>query len=78
MMAEEICWFDELGTEDIASAGGNGANLGEVTRAGLPVPRASCTSGIDSISVLPDAADRTRRIVAAAKRRRLLPDAARR
>src|ERR687897_3467806 len=31
-------WFDELGKEDIALAGGKGANLGELSRAGLPVP----------------------------------------
>src|ERR671911_83435 len=30
--------FDEIGKEDIALAGGKGANLGELSRAGLPVP----------------------------------------
>jgi phosphohistidine swiveling domain-containing protein len=30
--------FDELGRGDVAVAGGKGANLGELTRAGLPVP----------------------------------------
>ena len=30
--------FAELGQEDVAFAGGKGANLGELTRAGLPVP----------------------------------------
>src|ERR687894_1298969 len=30
--------FDEVGKEDIALAGGKGANLGELSRAGLPVP----------------------------------------
>ena len=30
--------FDELGKADVAVAGGKGANLGEMTRAGLPVP----------------------------------------
>ncbi len=30
--------FDELGRDDIYQAGGKGANLGELTRAGLPVP----------------------------------------
>ena len=30
--------FAELGSEDVAYAGGKGANLGELTRAGLPVP----------------------------------------
>ena len=30
--------FDELGSSDIDQAGGKAANLGELTRAGLPVP----------------------------------------
>jgi rifampicin phosphotransferase len=30
--------FDEIGKDDIALAGGKGANLGELKRAGLPVP----------------------------------------
>jgi rifampicin phosphotransferase len=30
--------FDELGASDIDQAGGKGANLGELTRAGIPVP----------------------------------------
>ena len=30
--------FSELGREDVEYAGGKGANLGELTRAGLPVP----------------------------------------
>ena len=33
-----VVWFDELGIADTAVAGGKGANLGELTRAGLPVP----------------------------------------
>ncbi|MFO7872469.1 MAG: phosphoenolpyruvate synthase [Candidatus Undinarchaeales archaeon] len=31
-------WFDELRKDDIALAGGKGANLGELLAAGLPVP----------------------------------------
>ena len=33
-----IAWFNELGKEDIAIAGGKGANLAEMTHAGIPVP----------------------------------------
>jgi pyruvate,water dikinase len=33
-----ITWFSELGRDDVALVGGKGANLGEMTRAGLPVP----------------------------------------
>src|SRR5512146_1449394 len=37
-MEKPIVWFRELGKGDVAIAGGKGANLGELTRAGLPVP----------------------------------------
>lgn len=37
-MAGQIVWFDALSRADVALAGGKGANLGELTRAGLPVP----------------------------------------
>ena len=33
-----IVWFDEVGKDDIALVGGKGANLGEMTRSGIPVP----------------------------------------
>ena len=33
-----IAWFDELGKESVSVAGGKGANLGELTRAGFTVP----------------------------------------
>ncbi len=35
---EYVRGFEDLGREDIAVAGGKGANLGELSRAGLPVP----------------------------------------
>ena len=34
-----ISWFEEIGRADIPVAGGKGANLGELTRAQVPVPR---------------------------------------
>ncbi|HUS04327.1 MAG TPA: phosphoenolpyruvate synthase [Dehalococcoidia bacterium] len=33
-----IAWFNELSKDDIPLAGGKGANLGEMTHAGIPVP----------------------------------------
>lgn len=33
-----LAWFEELGVTDVTTAGGKGANLGELTGAGLPVP----------------------------------------
>ena len=38
MPESEIIWFDALSKSSVATAGGKGANLGELTRAGLPVP----------------------------------------
>jgi phosphoenolpyruvate synthase/pyruvate phosphate dikinase len=36
-----VRWFSELRVDDTAIAGGKGANLGELTQAGPPSPRAS-------------------------------------
>jgi pyruvate, water dikinase len=33
-----IVWFNEVGKKDVASVGGKGANLGELTNAKIPVP----------------------------------------
>jgi len=33
-----IAWFEEVGRDDVPLAGGKGANLGELTRAQIPVP----------------------------------------
>ncbi len=33
-----VVWFSEVGKEDPGLVGGKGANLGELTRAGIPVP----------------------------------------
>lgn len=33
-----VVWFNEVGKEDISLVGGKGANLGEMTKAGFPVP----------------------------------------
>lgn len=33
-----VLWFKDVGKDDIAKVGGKGANLGELTRAGFPVP----------------------------------------
>jgi len=35
---QSTVWFEEIGKGDVARAGGKGANLGEMARAGLPVP----------------------------------------
>ncbi|HUU63602.1 MAG TPA: phosphoenolpyruvate synthase [Dehalococcoidia bacterium] len=33
-----VVWFEEVGKEDLPQVGGKGANLGEMIRAGIPVP----------------------------------------
>ncbi|MBV1767827.1 MAG: hypothetical protein KUA29_05955, partial [Methanobacterium sp.] len=33
-----VAFFEDLNKEDVDIAGGKGANLGELTRAGIPVP----------------------------------------
>ena len=38
MSTQPIRWFSEVGLDDVMLVGGKGANLGELTRAGLPVP----------------------------------------
>jgi len=35
---EIVKWFEEIGKADVNKAGGKGANLGELVKAGLPVP----------------------------------------
>jgi len=38
MTTEQLLWFDSLSRTSTSIAGGKGANLGEMTRAGLPIP----------------------------------------
>ncbi|OGC50249.1 phosphoenolpyruvate synthase [candidate division WWE3 bacterium RIFCSPHIGHO2_01_FULL_40_23] len=37
-MVAHVLWFSEIGKNDIKTAGGKGANLGEMYTAGIPVP----------------------------------------
>ncbi|MFA4701639.1 phosphoenolpyruvate synthase [Pyrococcus kukulkanii] len=39
-----IKWFEELSKEDVPLVGGKGANLGEMTKAGIPVPPGFCVT----------------------------------
>jgi pyruvate,water dikinase len=39
-----IHWFDEINADHLEDVGGKGANLGELTKAGLPVPPGFCLS----------------------------------
>ncbi len=35
---KNIAWFEEVGRGDIPMVGGKGANLGEMSQMGIPVP----------------------------------------
>jgi pyruvate,water dikinase len=37
-MTRSVVWFSEVGRDDLGLVGGKGANLGELTGAGIPVP----------------------------------------
>lgn len=39
-----VLWFSEVGKGNIAEVGGKGANLGELTKAGIPVPNGFCVT----------------------------------
>src|SRR5258708_21313123 len=50
--------FEHIASDDVPRVGGKGANLGALTRAGIPVPPGLCvtTSAFDAfMSALPDA-----------------------
>lgn len=38
LASDVVAWFEHLSRSDVPRVGGKGANLGELTRAGLPVP----------------------------------------
>lgn len=62
---ETVRWFDDIGLADVEQVGGKGANLGELRRAGLPVPRGFVvTSGafLEAIA-LSGARDRLRALI---------------
>lgn len=41
---KSILWFEEISKKDIPKVGGKGANLGELMKAGLPVPPGFCVT----------------------------------
>ena len=40
--APHVVWFKDIRKADIPLVGGKGANLGEMTHAGIPVPNGFC------------------------------------
>jgi phosphoenolpyruvate synthase/pyruvate phosphate dikinase len=39
-----VMWFRDIKKDDIPLVGGKGANLGELTRSGIPVPNGFCVT----------------------------------
>lgn len=66
-----VIWFEELRASDGAVAGGKGANLGELTAAGLPVPRGFVVTAEAYLQALDEAGIRDRLV---ALRTGLRPD----
>lgn len=50
-----VVWFEEIGREHVPLAGGKGANLGEMMRAGIPVPPGFVVTTDAYVSYLADA-----------------------
>lgn len=42
--APYVLWFSEVGSGDLEKVGGKGANLGELVKAGIPVPNGFCVT----------------------------------
>ncbi len=55
-----IRWFEEIGLDDSGSVGGKGANLGELTAGGLPVPPGFVITGQAYLDALDRAGVRDR------------------
>lgn len=47
-----VGWFGEVDKDDTGIVGGKGANLGKLTRAGIPVPPGFCVAS--EVSSRPD------------------------
>lgn len=60
MTDQAILWFDELSRSSTPIAGGKGANLGEMTKAGLPVPPGFVVAASAFLGALETAAIRKR------------------
>ncbi|HET8641431.1 MAG TPA: phosphoenolpyruvate synthase [Pseudonocardiaceae bacterium] len=54
-MTYYVRWFDQLSRADVGEAGGKGANLGELTGAGLPVPPGFVITAAGYLASLDDA-----------------------
>ncbi len=70
---QEIRWFDEIGLKDTGSVGGKGANLGELTAGGLPVPPGFVITGEAYLDAIDRAGIRERLVAILAEARLGVP-----
>ena len=73
-VVQEIRWFDEIGLKDTGSVGGKGANLGELTAGGLPVPPGFVITGEAYLDAIDRAGIRERLVAILAEARRASQD----
>ena len=66
---KEIRWFEEIGLKDTGSVGGKGANLGELTAGGLPVPPGFVITGEAYLDAIGKAGIRERLVAILAEAR---------
>jgi pyruvate,water dikinase len=57
---EAIRWFEQIGLADVGLVGGKGANLGELTAAGLPVPPGFVVTAAAYLEVVGESGARAR------------------
>ncbi|HEX2904849.1 MAG TPA: phosphoenolpyruvate synthase [Jatrophihabitans sp.] len=55
---DSVLWFTEVGLRDVGQVGGKGANLGELSRFGLPVPRGFVITSQAFLNTLADSGAR--------------------
>ncbi len=60
MAKKFVVWFKDVGKEDVGTVGGKGANLGEMTQAGFPVPPGFILTAQAYFHFLDEAGIRTR------------------
>ena len=49
-----LVWFEDVNKKDLSLVGGKGANLGELTKAGIPVPPGFIVTTVSYFKFLED------------------------
>ena len=72
-LEDPIAWFADLALTDVPRVGGKGANLGELTRAGVPVPPGFVITAGAYLDAMDEGGVRARLLDRSAARRRRRP-----